>query len=529
MILVPPKTLDWESSAPTEDYPVWGGDVYHVKNYSALPEKIGTQEQHVWENFLTKDVFCSVGNRLYKQTAGAGAFALLTTMGRPITCLTGDYSTGRLYVGYRYSDISPSSIKSIDPLTGVQALVSAEISDASPANGVAVDPATGLLYWTTLNDLYVSDPYVDDETPIETEPYTTGVFTTDLHGVAIDDVSGRIYVLGESHVWFQVGFTGTWTPVVVEDGARVSVSRADHSVYVAKDDGSVVVRTGETGTFSLAIEGLTGVTSLFASDGLFAADGDADYPLKFYGSTFYNTDDFSIVDDRIYVSLINANKATPGTDDTKWFDYGPTNPGKMFDELLISKTEDPGGNLYFTVMGPDIDTIGLFNLSGADSVTLRVFDSDGLVSTTTQAVGSRNLAFNDVADGLVYEINIYGTLPACGGVVAGVASDIGALLWGVNIELVSYSKVVFDDFGRATFTRRGRAKKMTCPVWAQMSEVDRLYELFNANDAKRCMWQGTQDDDYLLVYGHYKRFDMGLSQNSGTKYGIEILGDVDTE
>jgi len=236
-------------------------------------------------------------------------------------------------------------------------------------------------------------------------------------------------------------------------------------------------------------------------------------------------DEYCIYGTHVYIALVDSLNTLP-TDDTKWFDYGPTNPGKMFDELLITKTEEPSGDLYFTVLGPDIDTIGIFNLSGAASATLRVFDATGLVATTTQAITERNLAFNDVDDGLVYEINIAGSRPACGGVVAGVAENIGEELWNVVIELVSYSKVVFDDFGRATFTRRGRAKKLTFPIWTTLSDAkNRLYELFNANDARFCMWQGAG----MLIYGAYKRYTVILAQLSGAKYDLEILGDVDTE
>lgn len=525
MIIVPPKTLDFECSAPVEDYPVWG-ETYRNRLYDIVPALR-----------FSKVVVSDNTGVAWGHTSALGV--LRRAPGESIFSVVANMPTG------------------------------------STVHDIAVNPNTEWVYVLTetpadtINVMRINPDTYEVVGPLCSQ----AGLTNGLHRMTVDTFWQDVFFTGNSNVYKYTNATGVTNLHASIAGATIrgiDINPDTKDIFVGADSSGVLKQTASAGAFAAVISAigycgdvcvnwytgevfavdlllagaeihvLANATTEFVSLGATTRDvGRASISrgtlyltapntyneVGLFSDVSFSKDEYCIYGTHIYLALADSLSILP-TDITKWFDYGPTNPGKMFDELLVTKTVDPSGTLYFTILGPDIDTIGIFNLSGATAATLRVFDGTGLVATTTLAITERNLSFDSVAEGIVYEVDITGTLPSCGGVVAGMAENIGNELWNVGIELVSYSKVVYDDFGRATFTRRGRAKKLTFPIWTTIDDAkNRLYELFNTNDTKLCMWQGAG----MLIYGRYKRYIVQLPQLSGTRYDLEILGDVDTE
>lgn len=531
MILVAPKDLDFECSAPIEDLPVWGGGVYQTVAYWTTPPELLVK---VVVDETTLDMWGFSGpstRRIYKKAAADTAFTLVATIGDAgdtIRDIAVDYS-GYVYIIYSDYSAVELSVYRIHPVT---------YEVIGPICSVATDlEIVSLSLDTFLGDIFFS-------AGAKIYKYTNATGVTAIHytasetavvSLAVDPSNKNIYAgtMGPYNILKQTASTGAFAEIAsdVDYVYGVAVNWHAQELFCHAQEVGVVAEVfhlprGETTFVSLGNTPYR-IGGMSCDRGTLYFTYESRQGLGVFSDKVFLADAYVIYNENVYLALLDSSGVIPGTDETKWFSYGPTNPGKALDEHLLTRTKGLEDDLYISFLGGDIDTIGLFNVTGTNAV-LRVFDGTGVVSTTTTAITSRNLAFNNVAEGLVYEVNITGPIPSLGGLVAGLEENIGDTLRKVNLELVSYSKVGIDEFGRASFTRRGRAKRAIVPLWAQRSEVDRIYELFNVNDAKFCMWQGDLVTPYLLLYGHYKRFDMPLAHLSGVEYSVEILGDVDT-
>lgn len=526
MILVPPKTLDFECSAPVEDLPVWG-KTYRNAEYDIVPP-VRFSKVVVSDNTGTAWGYAG-STAIYRRAPGEPAFSIVAYMptGATVHDIAVNPNTEWVYVltetpadTINVMRVNPYAYEVVGPLC----------SQAGLTNGLyrmTVDTFLQDVFFTGSSNVY---KYTNDTGVTSLHAALPGVT---IRGIDINPSTKDIFIGADSDgVMKQTASSGAFSEVTSTIGYcgdvcvnwytgevfAVELRLAAAEIHVLENGATEFVSLGGT-TRDVYQASISWGTLYLTAPNLYSDIG-------LFSDVSFSKDEYCKYGTRIYLALSDSLNVPP-TDTTKWFDYGPTNPGKAIDELLLTRTKGRADDLYISFIGGDIDTIGLFNVVGTNAI-LRVFDGTGVVSTTTKAITSRNVAFNNVAEGLVYEVNILGPTPSLGGLVAGLAENIGDTLRKVNLELVSYSKVDIDEFGRASFTRRGRAKRAIVPLWAQCSEVDRIYELFNVNDAKFCMWQGDLVTPYLLLYGHYKRFDMPLAHLSGVEYSVEILGDVDT-
>lgn len=538
MIVVPPKTLDVMCSAPVEDLPIWG-----EPSDSMTTVRAGFYADALWENPLTQDMYATVSipqtNAIYRKLKADSFFTIIkaftefTTNG--IDGITGDAGLGLLYVWGKDSE-GVRTVLSYNLATGAASSVTTVgVGDGGAIQGFAVDTSSHALYL-----------YDDNDGEIKCQPYggSFAAFSTEFPGgiesMAINPITGDFYVSAEdpvdahSVIYHKAPEDGAFTEVAdlgTGLGLKLFVDTLTNDVF-ARRSTNIYRQSGGLGDF-VALGLSPGITLHEVSSVTGRLYGRFSYNLVYYGQNrFFQRDGYCRHGDTIYLSLVNDNTAEPGTDATKWFGYAPINPRRAFDGQLTSLTEVPNGQLQFTIMCGRLDSIGLFNLTGT-RVILNVLYPDGVFYEVTREITQRNMSFLglEYPGGIaVYHITI---LPgssgaACGGVVAGIAQSLGRTGWGVNVELVSYSKVATDDFGRPVLNQRGRAKRVTFPVHAELSEAQGIYEVFNENDAAFCMWQGDQSSEFLLLYGVYKRLDLPLKQLSILQYSFEVLGDVDT-
>lgn len=532
MKLVPPVVIDdtnMVSNAPDDDYPVWGTD-YAVSEY---PTSLDTRFLAVSVDWRTSDVWGVGATKVYKQTSGAGSFVQVAAGSYSFQGIAVNPYTGWAYVTHKES--LEAVITEIHPTTHETAELGRFSIAADPGNiAIAVDGFTGDLFILAGAALY---KYTYATDTLASHATLSGV--TYSRSIAIDPTTKDLYVcVGSTNaVLMQTASTGAFNTMTGAWTAPrgVAIDELTHDVFVTDPVSSVKTdvykRAAGAGSFS-EVQSTT-----FYASGLSAALGDVVFSDQYrailwaYSAKLFSEGQYTIYGSSIYYALTGSYNVTPGTDNTKWFLHSYLNRLRMFDSQLTTKTEVSGMNLIVSFTSNEIDTIGLFNVVGA-SVTVTVTNGGGVVESSAQTVSTRNVVFENLPSNInaVYQVIItpLNGVASCGNMVAGMSNAIGTLMRDVELSLVSYSKTTIDDFGRPSFTVRGRAKKLECAMRVEKTDSNRVYELFNQNDAKLCMWVGPSGYPHLTVFGWYQRFELQLGAADTAKYNLEIQGDVDT-
>lgn len=229
---------------------------------------------------------------------------------------------------------------------------------------------------------------------------------------------------------------------------------------------------------------------------------------------------------RVYRSLQVGNTGhTPGAtgNDAWWEDLGPTNRWAMLGDdpsymttAAESVTVSLAPGIVRAVCMPNVD-------ANTARVTLAVagelvFDS-GEISLRDErhVVDAYTYFFSDLrlrSAVFLQDIPPYGsgvlsiTLSRPGGTVSAAPVVLGPLAtygedaFGVEIGVKDYSVVKFNDFGRATLSRRGMAKTVDVMLELPNDEVDRTFRAISALRATPALFViGDGLFDCLTVYG----------------------------
>lgn len=543
MKLVPPVVIDdtnMVSNAPDDDYPVWG-TTKRLVEYQ-MPDTTLVNTWHVWENPENGDVYMGSGRNVYKQAGGTGAFV-------PFAKVVSTYSimdmSGNPNAGYLYCVINLSSLYFIVAINLETGAAGPNIASESGGRGVirsiTADLTDGRVYYAAAVGIRYTDATLADA------PTVHDATRTDVYSLRIHRQSDTMYALTQGtggNVYKYPSMTTTASIHAAFAYGLVLCVTDPGDIYVMASGSRIYVDAGATGTFSDVPEYYTGASTGVSEsprfNGVYVMSMNriinetfvTGMPTVYLASEslFFNEGEYCISGTGVYVSLVENNIAET-SDSTKWFLHSSLNRLRMFDSQLTTKTEVSGMDLIVTFTSNEIDTIGLFNVVGA-SVTVIVTNGWGVVESSTQAVSTRNVVFENLPSNInaVYQVIItpLNGVASCGNMVAGMSNAIGTLMRDVELSLVSYSKTTIDDFGRPSFTVRGRAKKLECVMRVEKTDSNRVYELFNQNDAKLCMWVGPSGYPHLTVFGWYQRFELQLGAADTAKYNLEIQGDVDT-
>lgn len=241
---------------------------------------------------------------------------------------------------------------------------------------------------------------------------------------------------------------------------------------------------------------------------------------------------------RVYERLVAGTTATsPDLDPINWRDAGPTNKWAMFDLERSSQTVSAGAPIVVQLTpGRRINAIGLVGLSGA---SVRIQEVAGAVTvydktinlllrnSTTYSqyffgsfrVQSAIVRFDlPMASGATITITIAPTAgeARCGGVVIGMAEDLGTIIDSPVSDVQNFSKVTRDDFGVATLVKRRNVPLLQHRVRANAGRLDRLRALRDDLDAVPALWSGADDReaspffDTLLLVGLAKKWSIAL-------------------
>ena len=561
MKMVVPITIDDDNmttDAVAESYDEWAVDSSLSVFYPATSSQgvIGGANKRLWENPYTGDIYVSAVNSIYLQSAGKGNFSLFCTLPdfaiAGITDIAGDGSRDILYVvGYTddTGDASQTDIYAV-------ALSSAEISlwlenAGDDISALDVDDYTGELYTfapgyvqrrlKTYSGVYGTVLYTDGSGYV-----TGGCVNPDTKDLWIANSTGGILLKA----------LGVGTPALITGTdsyawGYMSMNRVTLDVFgIVTSTNEIYYQDGGTGAFSL-YEDTYSYDAVYASwrhNSEFLLLGASSSNIYVNSSKFFTTNDYIVYQDRVYYSLVNNIAVPPSSDNTVWFDYGATNPYRMFDGAISTPTTATG-SINLTLDNDNITAIGFFGMTAQEIQVVLTVDTVEVYNETIE------LRSTEVGDWYEYFFNpinqvrdtVFENIPAyssgdfvitisgasvsdaveAGLMVPGYSYDVGNTKRGVKPGFVNYSTTEVDAFGRISITPRGSAKTLDCECFLDSrAQASAVIDLYNRTKDLNCLWIGSRDaDTWSLIYGICKRFDATIEDNNG-KYSLQILGVV---
>lgn len=252
-------------------------------------------------------------------------------------------------------------------------------------------------------------------------------------------------------------------------------------------------------------------------------------------------------DRRIYESLqANNTGNTPSINPDWWLDLAPTNTWAMFDNQ-VSTTTTAENSLSVTLAVGYSNSIGLFGLVGT-SLLVEVRDGAGGPVVYSQIVNLdgtviadwyayyfepsdqlSDVVLSDLPPYLAAHVTVTITGPDSVGVghcSLGTAYDLGCAQFGVQVELVDYSRVETDEFGETTFVRRKSAKNIG---FTALMEVGQMRSVFaNLNDLRGTpavyAVSNEQTYDLFLAFGVYRGARIVVPGPTHATVALDIKG-----
>lgn len=248
---------------------------------------------------------------------------------------------------------------------------------------------------------------------------------------------------------------------------------------------------------------------------------------------------------KIYEALRNNTGKTPESNPLDWIEVGPTNRWRVFAGRSLSQTTNSNSIEYTIRPGRVVNAVGLVNVE-AQSATVRMVDPvDGVVYARTRSLAGSIAEANyytyffgetvRVTDTLFSDLPAYGTADIeieidngsndakCGPIVIGAVRNIGlGVLSGASVGIQDYSRREINEFGDASFTKRGYAKRANFDMLIRASEVDSTQRLFADIRATPALFVGSDIYSATAVFGWYKDFSILIAYRDYSECSIEI-------
>ena len=566
MKMVVPITIDDDNmttDAVAEDYSIWGsGTATEAKTYAY---SINGPKREIWENAVTGDLFITVNAKIYVQRAGVGAFGLFIDLSDEVgtgtiftstssISINGNYANNKLYVAW-FSDVyevdqTDASFSTITAPAGTHVVSAHANSTNGDIFAVVVDTATGAVY----------DVYKMTSTAawaLYTKPASVDV----IHSIDVYENTGDVFVSATvlptvPHVYKQTAGSGAFSQISGSyTGASITVDQLTGHVYSQLSATSYV----SSATGAMVAAAITGVSDSYSyiSGRCFFSWRTLNYyivpdgpsaDIYLLGNKVFEQGEYCVYSDRVYYALVFSNFTRPGTDDSVWFDYGATNPYRMFDGAISTPTIATG-SINLTLENDNVTAIGFFGMTAHEIQVVLTVDAVEVYNETIELrsteVGDWYEYFfnpiNQVKDTVFEDIPAYSsgdfTITISGAsvsdaveaglMVPGYSYDVGNTKRGVKPGFVNYSTTEVDDFGRISIVSRGSAKTLDCECFLDSrAQASTVIDLYNRTKDLKCLWIGSRDaDTWSLIYGICKRFDATIEDHNG-KYSLQILGVV---
>jgi hypothetical protein len=249
----------------------------------------------------------------------------------------------------------------------------------------------------------------------------------------------------------------------------------------------------------------------------------------------------------VFQSIIASNVGKALTDTGAWAPRGAINRWAMLDQYNNTQTTNP--DEIILVVTPQVVSQGLYlgNVF-ADEVRISVVDQvDGVVYRATQSMiegssGSSffNWAFKRIRRKdyfLTLKMPVYakalvtitlrkiGGVAKCGMCLIGPVDEFGPTLKGLSTEGKDYSSTTFAFDGTSNTVIRPYAKRMTCDVLVDNSQIDYLQARLFEIRQKLVVWVGGQYGS-TAVAGRYESFKNVISYTTKSQMNLTIGGAV---
>jgi hypothetical protein len=284
------------------------------------------------------------------------------------------------------------------------------------------------------------------------------------------------------------------------------------------------------------------------------AEPDASEPAYSAEVTYAEFDQVSVIDTDlhlVYESLVAGNIGNPVTDETKWILKGNTNRWRMFDYNQGNPSVSTSPMTVVLRPGKRIDAImfdglkaSLLDLTvknGIDGAT--IFTLDGYLRsrnvnsfyeyffapfTYTKAVA--NFHIPPVADPVIYlTLSDPSGFVELGRLAIGSSIDIGSIQWNPIVDSDNYSKIEWDDFGKATLTPVPSIPTNDLKILVKKNRLNAVRQFRDLANAKAIAWSGMDDIEHpyqeaLILFGVYRNFQIDISNQAEAEINLSLKG-----
>lgn len=276
-----------------------------------------------------------------------------------------------------------------------------------------------------------------------------------------------------------------------------------------------------------------------------------EHPTWANGATYAQGDQV-IRGHHVWVSVVNANTGhdpLTDVDATHWVDAGPTNQQAMFDRSPGTSSSALNEISLTLKPGVWVNAVGVL-AAVCRTARLRQFDADGvtvlydrtLVSTALVRSSWYGWFMRDrftVTDDLIFDDlprRVRGTLVltlrgpgtvSLGVLTVGLIHPFGATLTDPESDLQDYSRVLIDDFGGVSVTRRGTSRKQRLSLRINNTDLPRVCALREHISSLPCVFIGTDSPQMrsaLLAYGLATRMPIVVNGPLRSLCSLEVQG-----
>lgn len=284
-------------------------------------------------------------------------------------------------------------------------------------------------------------------------------------------------------------------------------------------------------------------TPVWTSGSSYSKDAKVLYPVSYGAYTVYH----------IWISLVNTNTSTPGTDATKWTDLGVCNKCAAFDRQVSTVTSATNSLTITIAPSPNfVDSIALLGLIGTEvqvvvtdaGASPPLFDQTYSLEASTAGIDDWYeyffSPFEPLTELIVTGLPLYLTAEISVTVTSSGAVGIGEFLYGVeyvlgaygteqgaSIGIIDYSiKQTDPTTGITTFVERAFSRRMSASFLLDNTQLRHVQKLLTDVRAVPSVYIGSDSTDYspLIVYGFYRDFSIDIAYPTRSLCRMEIEG-----
>lgn len=255
------------------------------------------------------------------------------------------------------------------------------------------------------------------------------------------------------------------------------------------------------------------------------------YPAFAAGAT-YNAGDRVILDGQaVYECLSVGVVGTLPLSDAEWVIVRPTNRWAMFDQLP-STSRQQSDALTITLAVPAVGDVMLLGVVAA-SVTVTLPDVTRTVTLATNEEQSVYITGLGSAGGnLTITIQpvvvVTSLILRVAEILVGTVQELGETQMGAGVGISDYSTRTIDEYGNASFVRRGYSGFLQAQFTLDRDDADLVLDTITALRAVPCVWIGSLHYQCAVIYGYYREASMEIAENhAACTMRIESLA-VDT-